>query len=117
MSEEDVLANAFTLNSEFSAVSKDSSGVFNASSKLLTINGNISLNPETAKMSVSGSLLDINAKSADEKSGFSMKAGSISMNRAESSTSIDRKGEVMAVSLKGKYGGEYGSIEGGTKIF
>ncbi|MDY6215281.1 type VI secretion system Vgr family protein, partial [Actinobacillus porcinus] len=117
MSEEDILANAFTLNSEFYAVSKDSSGIFNASSKLLTINGNISLNPETAKMSVSGSLLDINAKSADEKSGFSMKAGSISMNRAESSTSIDRKGEVMAVSLKGKYGGEYGSIEGGAKIF
>lgn len=107
------------LHNEISAISKDSSGILNANSKILTANGSISLNSQAMKASVSGAaaLVDINATSIDEKSGFGMKISAASGNSEISSTGMNGEVEVSAVSLNGKYGGEYGSIEGGAKVF
>ncbi|WP_314186636.1 hypothetical protein [Aggregatibacter kilianii] len=61
--------------------------------------------------------MNISASTADKNSGFNSKVGYLGGMVESSRAGFARKVEAVAVSLDGKYGGDYGSIEGGTKVF
>ena len=109
----------YSASGEASVISQQSSGTMDASGKLLTAQGSASLNTNTGVAQASGSmaLMNVSASTADKNSGFNSKVGHLGGMGELSTAGVAGKVEAVAVSLDGKYGGNYGSIEGGAKVF
>ncbi|WP_424411466.1 hypothetical protein ACPEER_08025 [Pasteurella sp. PK-2025] len=116
-------SNSFAGEGEISLISQQSSGIMDAQSKILTAQGkaSIDISKGSAQASGSAAVMDISANTSDKQSGFNSKVGSLA-GGAEGRLGLDGVGgkgkvEVSAVSLDGKYGGKYGSVEAGAKVF
>ena len=108
-----------SVSGEASLVSQHASGVMEANGKLLTAQGTARFDSNSGLAQASGSaaLMSINVNTNDKNSGFSSKVGHVAGAGELSTAGVAGKIEAATVSLDSKYGGYYGSIEGGAKVF
>ncbi|MBN6065329.1 type VI secretion system tip protein VgrG [Aggregatibacter actinomycetemcomitans] len=110
----------YSASGEASLISRQSSGVMDANAKLLTAQGMASFdaNKGVAQAAGSAALMDLNMThpngNINSKVGYVAGSGEIS---SSSGIGVKGKVEAVAVSLEGKHSGDYGSIEGGMKVF